>query len=115
MLRSALAFCLGAAAIHVLPAPWPHAVAAAPAIAAACALRRAPVLAAGLAGCAWALYSVSTALAGNWPCSRDGETVELHGRIAAPASVRPDRTDFDLEVRTRLQAGPAAANTPVLV
>jgi competence protein ComEC len=107
MLRSALAFCFGAAAIHVLPAPWPHAVAAAPALAAACALRCAPVLAAGLAGCAWALYSASTALAGNWPCSRDGETVELHGRVLAPASVRPDRTDFDLDIADG-STGPAA-------
>jgi competence protein ComEC len=97
MLRSALAFCLGAAAIHVLPAPWPSAVALAPAIAAAWALRRAPVLAACLAGCAWALYVASSALAESWPCTRDGETVELDGQVSTPAIVRPDRTDFDLE------------------
>jgi len=97
MLRSALAFCFGAAAIHVLPAPWPSAVAAIPAIAAARALRRAPALAASLAGCAWALHAVSTALAGSWSCTRDGETVELVGRVSAPAIVRQDRTDFDLE------------------
>ncbi len=99
MLRSALAFCLGAAAIHVLPAPWPPAVAAVPAIAAAWVLRRAPALAACLAGCAWALHSVSNALVGSWPCARDGQTVELDGRVSAPAIVRPDRTDFDLESR----------------
>ena len=98
MLRSALAFCIGAAAIHILPVAWPTAMAAIPAFMAACALRRAPVLAACLAGCAWALYSVSIALAGAWPCARDRETVELDGYIVAPALARPDRTDFDLQV-----------------
>lgn len=98
MLRSALAFCVGAAAIHLLPLPWPTATAAVPAFMAACAFRRAPVLAAWLAGCAWALFSVAIALAGAWPCARDRETVELDGFIVAPSIVRPDRTDFDLEV-----------------
>ena len=98
MLRSAIAFCIGAAAIHFLPVAWPTAMAAIPAIMAACAWRRAPVLAACLAGCAWALCSVSIALAGAWPCARDREIVELDGYIVAPALARPDRIDFDLEV-----------------
>ncbi len=97
MLRSAIAFCSGAAVVHVLPAPWPPAVTAALAVGAACSFRRAPALAAGLAGCAWALCSLSTALAGAWPCARDREVVELTGRIAAPAIVRQDRTDFDID------------------
>ncbi len=97
MLRSALAFAAGAAAIHALPVPWPPAAAAVPAVVAACALRRAPALAACLAGCAWALHSASIALAGAWPCARDREAVELDGRIASTAVVRPERTDFDLE------------------
>jgi competence protein ComEC len=98
MLRSALAFCIGAAAIHILPVAWPTAMTAIPAFMAAWVLRRLPVLAACLAGSAWALYSVSIALAGAWPCARDRETVELDGYIVAPALARPDRTDFDLEV-----------------
>ena len=97
MLRSAIAFCSGAAVVHVLPAPWPPAVMAALAVGAACSFRRAPALAAGFAGCAWALCSLSTALAGAWPCARDRAVVELTGRVAAPAIVRQDRTDFDID------------------
>src|SRR5688572_4765268 len=97
MFPGALAFLAGAAAIHVLPVPWPPAAAAAPAIAAACVLRRAPALAACLAGGACALHAVALALSGAWPCSRDREAVEVTGRVAQPAIVRPDRTEFDLE------------------
>ena len=38
MLRSALAFCAGAAVVHVLPAPWPPAVTAVLAVGAACCM-----------------------------------------------------------------------------
>src|SRR5688572_27487788 len=97
MLRSALAFLAGAAAIHVLPVPWPPALALVPALAAACAMGRAPVLAACLAGFACALQAASMAAADAWPCARDRDTVEVTGHIALPPVVRPDRTDFDLE------------------
>jgi competence protein ComEC len=97
MLQRALAFLAGAAAIHVLPVPWPPALAAVPALAAAGTLRRAPLLAAWLAGCACALHAAAAAVEAAWPCTRDRETVELAGQIAAPPVVRPDRTDFDLE------------------
>lgn len=104
MFRSALAFLAGAAAIHVLPVPWPPVVAAVPALAAACAMRRAPALAACLAGCACALLAAATAVSGAWPCTRDRETVEVAGHVASPPVVRPDRTDFDLETAgTKLQ------------
>lgn len=111
MLWSALAFCLGAAAIHALPSPWPPAVAIVPAVAAVSAFRRAPILAAGLAGIAWALYSVATALAGTWPCSRDRETVEIVGHIVAPAIVGADRTDFDLDGVLASANGPGRLRT----
>src|SRR5688500_1501072 len=97
MLQSALAFLAGAAAIHVLPVPWPPALALLPALAAACAMGRAPVLPACLAGFACALQAASMAAANAWPCARDRDTVEVTGHVASPAIVRPDRTDFDLE------------------
>ncbi|HWN06489.1 MAG TPA: DNA internalization-related competence protein ComEC/Rec2 [Steroidobacteraceae bacterium] len=106
MLRSALAFLAGAAAMHVLPVPWPPVVAAVPALAAACALRRAPALAACLAGCACALHAAATAVSGAWPCARDRETVEVAGHIASPPVVRPDRIEFDLETASSAPHSP---------
>jgi competence protein ComEC len=97
MFQSALAFLAGAAAIHVLPVPWPPVLALVPALAAACAMRRAPILAACLAGCACALYAASMAVGGAWPCARDRDTVDVTGHVISTPVVRPDRTDFDLE------------------
>ena len=105
MLRSALAFCAGTAAIQLLPsvcAPWLAALAAA---AAAGILRLRPGLAAFLAGCAVASYGTASVLAAAWPCARDREVVTLEGRIAEPAMVRPERTDFDLDVDAVSGAG----------
>jgi competence protein ComEC len=98
MFRIALAFCAGAAALHALPALWPPAAAMAIAAAAAVLLRRAPALAAGLAGFAWALWIAWLAVESGWPCNRDREQVALDGIVRAPAQVRPGRTDFDLEL-----------------
>jgi competence protein ComEC len=98
LLWAALAFCAGAAATFALPSMGPAAVAAVPAVAAACALRRLPAVAACLAGCAAAWLAAATAVEGAWPCARDRAIAALEGRIAAPPVVRTDRTDFDLEL-----------------
>ena len=98
MLRSALAFCGGTAAIHGLPSAGPAWAAAIPAVAAALVFRARPALAAFLAGCAMALQGATTALENAFPCTRDREEVLLEGRIASPAVERLDRTDFDLDI-----------------
>jgi competence protein ComEC len=98
MFRIALAFCAGAAALHVLAAPWPPAAAAVPALVAPWLTRRAPALAAALAGFAAALLSAALALGSGWPCARDRELVELSGRVASPPIARAGRTDIDLDV-----------------
>ena len=105
MLGKALAFCAGTAAIHLLPSVGAASVAAAPAFAAACLIRRRPALAAFLAGCAIGMHGVAATIGAAWPCARDREVVVLEGRIAEPALVRPDRTEFDVEV-------PAAPGLP---
>jgi competence protein ComEC len=98
MLGKALAFCVGTASIHLLPSVGAAPAAALPAVAAACLIRRRPALAAFLAGCAAALHGAAAALEGAWPCARDREVVVIEGRIAEPAVVRPDRTEFDVVV-----------------
>jgi competence protein ComEC len=98
MLGKALAFCAGTAAIHLLPSVGAASLAAVPAVAAACLIRRRPALAAFLAGCAVGLHGAAATIAEAWPCARDRELVALEGRIAGPAIVRPDRTEFDVEV-----------------
>jgi competence protein ComEC len=106
MFRIALAFCAGAAALHVLAAPWPPAAVAVPALAALWTARRAPAAAAALAGFASALLAASLALGSGWPCARDRELVELVGRVASPPLARAGRTDVDLDVE---EASPADA------
>ena len=98
MLRGALLFCGGTAAIHALPSAGPAWAAAVPAFAAAVVFRACPALAAFLAGCAMALQGATAALDRAWPCTRDREEVQLEGRIASPAVERLDRTDFDLDI-----------------
>src|SRR5688572_29125079 len=97
MVAGILAFCAGAAAALAWPAPgtWPVIVAA------ACwgllSLRRSLRLAAFCLAFAWTAAAALGALAGDWPCARDREIVEVTGRVAAPAVARDYRTDFDLE------------------
>ena len=98
MFRIALAFCAGAAALHALPLLPPAGVWVALLFAAALAAHRAPALAAGLAGFAWALAFAGQALDSAWPCSRDRETARLVGVVAGPPLEREGRVDFDLEV-----------------
>ena len=98
MLGKALAFCAGAAAIHLLPSVGAAAVALVPAVVAACLIRRRPVLAACVAGCAVGLHGAAATMGAAWPCTRDREVVVLEGRVAGPAVVRPDRTEFDVDV-----------------
>jgi competence protein ComEC len=98
MFRIALAFCAGAAALHVLAAPWPPAAAAVPALAALWSARRAPAVAATLAGFASALLAASLAIDTGWPCARDRELVELVGQVASPPLARAGRMDIDLDV-----------------
>lgn len=98
MFRIALAFCAGAAALHALPLLPPAGAWVVPLLAAALAARRAPALAAGLAGFAWALAFAGQALASAWPCTRDREPASLVGVVAGPPLEREGRVDFDLEV-----------------
>ena len=98
MFGKALAFCAGTAAIHLLPSVGTAWVGAVPAVAAACLIHRRRSLAAFLAGCAVGLHGVAATIEEAWPCAREREVVELEGRIAEPAVVRPDRTEFDLDV-----------------
>lgn len=106
MLRWPIPFLAGAAALYALPAPGPTGAWLVPAAAALALGRRAPVLAAACAGFALALGSVSVQLANAWPCSRDRESTQVEGRIAAPPQVREGRTDFDLEVNRVGAPGP---------
>jgi competence protein ComEC len=98
MIRFALAFCAGAAAVHVLPALWRGELIAAVAVLGVLAARRWPLAAAMLAGFAWTQLLAALWLASAWPCSHDREVVALTGRVSAPALEREDRTDFDLDV-----------------
>ena len=54
--------------------------------------------AAFLAGIVLAAAQGHRLAAGDWPCSRDGEQLDLAGLVTAPAEARPGRLDFDLEV-----------------
>ncbi|MEX1994626.1 MAG: DNA internalization-related competence protein ComEC/Rec2 [Steroidobacteraceae bacterium] len=98
MFRTALAFCAGAATLLLLlelPTAVPLWTLA---VAAALAMRRMPALAAYGAGIVCSAWFANGLLAERWPCERDREERRLTGHIAAPATVRPGRTDFDLRV-----------------
>jgi competence protein ComEC len=98
MLRIALAFSAGTAAVLGLPALGPAVIAAAPALAAGLCARRRPVLAAALAGFAWTYLLAAGWVGTGWPCARDREEMPVVGRVASPPLEREGRTDFDLEV-----------------
>jgi competence protein ComEC len=101
----ALAFCAGAAALHLLPALWPAGVLLLPLLAAGIAIRRFPAIAAFLLGFAWSQLLASAWLDSGWPCERDREELVLTGRVLAPAIERGGRTDFDFEVLDSETAG----------
>jgi competence protein ComEC len=97
MLRWAVAFCVGVAAMQALPVLWPVAATGVLAAVAVAFARKLPLFAAALAGFAWALLCASASLATGWPCARDREAATVTGRIAAPPLERAGRVDFDLE------------------
>jgi len=98
MIRFALAFCAGAAAVQALPALWRGEAVLAVAVLGLLAARRRPFAAALLAGFTWTQLLAGLWLASAWPCARDREAVPLTGRVSAPALEREDRIDFDLDV-----------------
>jgi competence protein ComEC len=99
MPQLALAFCAGAAVLALLPVLPPIGALVCSLLVAFACRRRAPAIAAGLCGCAWAALSITARLSGDWPCTRDREAVPLTGTVAAPALQREGRTDFDFDVR----------------
>lgn len=107
MLRCILAFTAGALAPCILPSLWPASALAAAGALAVLAVRRAPAVAAALAGFAWAQAFAAHELALAWPCARDREVAEIEGRIAEPPLAREDRTDLDLDVTRFPAPGPA--------
>lgn len=103
MLRWAISFLAGAAAVQALPTLGPAGSFALPAVAALLLRRRLPACSAGCAGLALSMGMATAWLGTGWPCTRDRETVPVEGRIAAPPLEREGRTDFDLAV-TRIGA-----------
>ena len=103
MARFVLAFCAGAAAVHMLPV-LPAVPALLPVVlAGALAWRRWPAISALLIGLAWTALGARQIVANDWPCARDREVVDLQGVVTAPAMPRDGRVDF--EVRATDTAG----------
>ena len=98
MPRCLAAFCAGAVALHGLPALPPPAAACGLLLLALLLASGRPVLAAACAGFALGQLAAAQALAGDLPCARDKEAVELVARIREPPLEREGRTDFDAEV-----------------
>lgn len=104
MVQVALAFCAGAATVFSLPAL--------PSGAFLCLtgavglLSRRPLVAASCLGLAWTGWLAAGLLAERWPCDRDREEVTLTGIIAAPATRRHERVDFDLAVLESTASAP---------
>lgn len=98
MLRVILGFTAGALAPHALPVLWPAPLLAAAGGVAALAARRAPAIAAAVAGFVFAQVLDAGEVASRWPCSRDKEAARIEGRVAEAPLERDDRTDFDFEV-----------------
>ena len=94
-----LAFFIGVAAALAAPVPWHPLAIAGIAAFGICCLRRNPPLLAFCLAFAWTAALTLQILDRDWPCARDRETLEVTGRIAAPAIVRDQRIDFDLELR----------------
>lgn len=103
------AFCAGAAAVQFLPALPAPAGLLLIAGTGILAWRSLPGFAALLLGLAWTAFGAQRTLAGDWPCARDREAVELLGVVTAPATVRDGRVDFDLRVHDPPFAGAALA------
>jgi competence protein ComEC len=96
---AALALIAGAALVPQWAAlPSAAALAGLAAAAASVWLMRFRVVAAFMAGVILAAAQGHGLLAGDWPCSRDGEQLELAGVVTAPAEARPGRIDFDFDV-----------------
>ncbi len=93
-----LAFCAGAAAVQLLPGLPSPAGLLPPTVIGLMIWRRWPAAAALLVGFAWTALGASRLVADDWPCARDREVVELTGIVAAPATVRDGRVEFDLRV-----------------
>jgi competence protein ComEC len=102
-----LAFCAGAAAVHLLPELPTHAGLLGIAMAGLLVRRRWPVVAALLLGLAWTAFGARQIVANDWPCARDREVVELHGVVSAPATMREGRVEFDIRV-----VDPAGSGAP---
>jgi competence protein ComEC len=102
-----LAFCAGAAAVHVLPGLPTQAGLLGIAMAGMLVRRSWPVVAALLFGLAWTAFGAGQIVANDWPCARDREVVELRGVVSAPATLREGRVEFDLRV-----VAPAGSDTP---
>ncbi len=102
----ALAFCAGAATVHMLPALPPLAWLLPIALAALLVRRRRPPMAAFCLGMVWTTLLVATQVADSWPCGRDREEITLTGVVTAPATRRDGRTDFDLDVAESPAQGP---------
>lgn len=98
MFLPVLAFCAGAAAPHLLPALPPLALLPPCLLIAIVCRGRLPVVAAACCGMAWAALLLPAQVRRDWPCARDREKVALEGAVAAPAILRPGRTDFDFQV-----------------
>lgn len=99
MLAAAAGLAAGIAVLHSLPAlpavTTPLGVAAVALSLTFVRRLRVFGLAAALGfGLAW--WQGSTRLAQDWPCGRARESVALAGMVAAPALVRPTRTEFDV-------------------
>lgn len=115
MFLPVLAFCAGAASLHLLPALPPVALLPPGLLMAIACRRRMPVLAAACCGVAWAALLLSAQVRRDWPCARDREAVALEGTVAAPAILHPGRTEFDfqadapLSLRVRLSWYEASA------
>ena len=98
MLWFVAAFCAGSAAVQFLPVLPGTSCLLLLAGAGALSWTWKPAVAALLLGLAWTAFGAHQALAGDWPCTRDREAVDLEGLVTAPAMVRDGRVDFDVRV-----------------
>lgn len=106
MSRLVLAFAGGAASVlglAVLPSPAGLLL---PAMAGLLLWRRQAVIAMVLGGFAWTSLTATLRLASDWPCVRDRETVAMTAVVAAPATLRDGRIEFDVQVVKPDVAGP---------
>ena len=100
-----LAFAVGAAGVLILPQLPPSAALALLAMTGLLLWRRQPLFASLLAGFAWTAFAATQQLAGDWPCARDREQVELEAIVVAPATWHSGRVEFDAQAATPAIAG----------